>query len=210
MDETTIAKLLEPFLAEPLAPSQLNNILTYINILLRWNARMNLTAIRNPEEIVTRHFGESLFAGRHLASTLKEIPRLIDVGSGAGFPGLPVKIFSPDISLTLIESNHKKVAFLREVIRALDLRDANVFSGRAEDFVPLSSSNVVTLRAVESFSGILPIADRLAGSGSLVLLIGNDQVEEARSTLPRFGWGMPIQMPMSSSRAIITGVGGKL
>src|SRR5258708_2508378 len=107
METARIAQLLEPFQV-PLSAAQLNNISTYIDMLLRWNARMNLTAVRDPEEIVTRHFGESLFAARHLFPA--EDGRLttddcIDVGSGTGFPGLPIKLWAPNIHLTLVESN---------------------------------------------------------------------------------------------------------
>jgi 16S rRNA (guanine527-N7)-methyltransferase len=217
MDQITIAKLLEPFLAQSLAPAQLNNISTYINMLLRWNARINLTAIRNPEEIVTRHFGESLFCAQQIgaeklcaqnldARSPHERQPVVDIGSGAGFPGLPIKIFSSEIFLTLIESNQKKVAFLREVIRELDLKDATVFPGRAEDFAPTSPNNVVTLRAVERLSDILPTALRLAGpNGSLALLIGEDQVPSTRDLAPDIKWQVPVPIPLSQHRVILLG-----
>src|SRR5207253_3379046 len=153
MQSDRIAELLQPFLPVPLVESQLQAISTYIDILLRWNARINLTAVRQPEHIVTRHFGESLFAARHLfpdprvrtdtpaagpqhaRSDRPPATSVLDIGSGAGFPGLPLKIWAPEIHLTLIESNHKKATFLREVIRALTLTDVDVFPGRAENFV---------------------------------------------------------------------------
>jgi 16S rRNA (guanine527-N7)-methyltransferase len=211
MDQAAIAKLLEPFLSETLSSAQLNNISTYIDILLRWNARINLTAIRQPEEIVTRHFGESLFAARHLAPMLAETQSLIDIGSGAGFPGIPIKLFAPEISLTLIESNHKKATFLREVIRTLDLHDATVFTGRAEDFPTPLENNVVTLRAVEHFAEILPTALRLAApAGYIALLIGGNQVETAQLVLERLVWVPQIVVPMSFNTALFIGkVGNK-
>ena len=148
MHTQRIVELLEPFLGsdndatandQRLTTNDLLNISTYIDLLIRWNARINLTAIRTEEEIVTRHFGESLFAARHLfprvarapspasvSKTKVHAPRLIDVGSGAGFPGLPIKIWAPEIDLTLIESNQKKATFLREVTRQLTLMDINV------------------------------------------------------------------------------------
>src|SRR5271170_1741104 len=153
MDTPRIAALLEPFLDhQSLAESQLNQISTYIDLLLKWNAQINLTAIRNPEEIVTRHFGESLFLARHLfpktrrhpdpelvegegpppSSNLPDLYRILDIGSGAGFPAIPLKIWAPSIRLTLIESNHKKAAFLREVARTLTLTEVNVIAERAE------------------------------------------------------------------------------
>ena len=212
MDPARIAKLLEPFQA-PLSTAQLNNISIYIDILLRWNARTNLTAVRDPEEIVARHFGESLFAARNLfpadngRRSLASPERsagtddCIDVGSGAGFPGLPIKLWAPDIRLTLIESNHKKATFLREVARALTLTDVNVFPGRAEDFP--TQARVVTLRAVERFDAILPTAIRLlAPGGRLALLIGEAQVARARQLAPGLSWSVPLPIPLSSSRML--------
>src|ERR1700682_3979344 len=207
MHPARIAELLAPFLGMAAGDQRsaandalYQNISTFIDILLRWNARINLTAIRNPEEIVTRHFGESLFAARHLfpgtssvpallaealseagalpvSSVVKGLPRLADVGSGAGFPGIPLKLWNPHINLTLIESNHKKATFLREVARSLTLTDINVFSGRAED-LPCDQArfDIVTLRAVEHFEDALQVsASLLVPEGRLALLIGSSQ-----------------------------------
>jgi 16S rRNA (guanine527-N7)-methyltransferase len=249
MDTAHIAELLEPFLratvelpgspeparanaaAAVLSPAQLKYISTYIDILLRWNARINLTAIRDPEDIVTRHFGESLFAARHLfpggrvvpggraalqgrvngqeemGALAPEVHRVADVGSGAGFPGLPLKLWSPDISLTLIESDHKKAAFLREVARALTLTDVNIQIARAETLTG-TVFDTVTLRAVERFEAILPTAVGLvAHSGRLALLISSAQQDQARSTLPDLTWSAPAPIPHSRSRILL--IGGK-
>src|SRR5437868_12076712 len=98
-----IAELLAPFVGTtPLTDSQVSAIRTYIELLLKWNSKLNLTAIRDPEEIVTRHFGESLFAARQLFPSGDSHKAVIDVGSGAGFPGLPFKLWSPSIEITLI------------------------------------------------------------------------------------------------------------
>src|ERR1700688_469421 len=148
MEPARIAELLQPFLGpandQRLTANDLSNISIYIDLLLRWNARINLTAIRQPEEIVQRHFGESLFAARHLFPQSPAGPgsarSVIDVGSGAGFPGLPIKIWASDIHLTLIESNQKKSTFLREVVRTLTLMNINVFAKRAEDH-PVHQAN---------------------------------------------------------------------
>jgi 16S rRNA (guanine527-N7)-methyltransferase len=242
MHPALIAELLRPFLnpchsdrspsaarrvEEPavLSPVQLNHISTYIDILQRWNARINLTAIHNEDEIVTRHFGESLFAAQHLfprpssvspaSSVLKDFDpearspkpalRVADIGSGAGFPGIPIKLWAPEISLTLIESNHKKVTFLREVIRALTLTDINVFSARAEQLITSHPAlfDVVTLRAVERFTDILPTAATLlAPGGRLALLISSSQQGQARSTLPNLTWQPALQIPQSTNRIL--------
>ena len=225
MDTSRIAELLQPFLGtaddQRLTTNDLQHISTYIDLLLRWNARINLTAIREPEEIVTRHFGESLFAARYLfparPSVAADAParpdeqssapiRLIDVGSGAGFPGLPIKIWGPDIDLTLIESNQKKATFLREISRQLTLTGINVFAGRAEDF-PDSSADVVTLRAVERFDAALPVAAGLVSPGGrLALLISQAQLTRAKSLTPDFAWSPDIPVPNSMSRILVVGV----
>jgi 16S rRNA (guanine527-N7)-methyltransferase len=232
MDADQISTLLEPFLSEPLSPAQLAHISTYIDLLLRWNARTNLTAIRAPEEIVTRHFGESIFAAQTLFRNTDDPERglgtipplhsakqdllpssrapdrssidLIDVGSGAGFPGLAIHLATPNLRSTLIESQQKKVAFLREAIRALTLTNINVSPGRAEDFPARAST--VTLRAVERFDEILPIVARLlAPGGRLGLLISAPQESRARAALPELNWQPAIPIPESSTRILLLG-----
>jgi 16S rRNA (guanine527-N7)-methyltransferase len=214
MNTPRIAELLQPFLGsaddQRLTASDLLNISTYIDILVRWNARINLTAIRHPEEIVTRHFGESLFAARHLFPRTtwdqQSSVHLIDIGSGAGFPGLPIKIWAPEIHVTLIESNHKKATFLRETARTLTLTDINVFPGRAEDY-PTTPANLVTLRAVERFEKTIPIATRLvAPAGRLALLISEAQLARAHELTPGFTWQAKLPIPLSSSRVLAIGV----
>ena len=223
-----------PFLACPELSEGTNDALykhisTYIDILQHWNARINLTAIRNPEEIVTRHFGESLFAASHLFSKVYPVSssvssvvkafdfdfandqrpttndRLADLGSGAGFPGIPIKLWAPNISLTLIESNHKKATFLKEVARALTLTDINIQNARAETLPP-ATFDVVTLRAVERLPEILPIAAKLlAPTGRLALLIANSQLKSTHSSLPNLIWEPPISIPQSQSRLLLVG-----
>jgi 16S rRNA (guanine527-N7)-methyltransferase len=232
MDPARIADLLHPSLdpanGQQLTVNDLLNISTYIDLLLRWNARINLTAVRQPEEIVTRHFGESLFAARQLFPTrtavaqpvnpaLSEVERtvqaeqssaasrLIDIGSGAGFPGLPMKIWAPEIDVTLIESNQKKATFLREVARSLTLTNINIFAGRAEAF-PNPPAAVVTLRAVDHFETVLPIATRLvAPGGRLALLIGQAQLTQAHNLAPELIWIPPIPIPLSANRVLAIG-----
>jgi 16S rRNA (guanine527-N7)-methyltransferase len=221
MNPARIADLLQPFLgpippevchseqseeSAVLTPAQLQQISTYIDLLLRWNARINLTAIRQPEEIVTRHFGESLFTARHLVRNTWEQPpsaSLIDVGSGAGFPGLPIKIYAPEIQVTLIESNQKKATFLREVIRTLTLTNINVFQGRAETYP--SQAKAVTLRAVEQFNDAVEIAiSLLSPNGRLAILVGKSQLASLKNLAPNFTWSF-IPIPLSSKRVLAIG-----
>jgi 16S rRNA (guanine527-N7)-methyltransferase len=226
MHPTRIAELLDPFLgpadAQRLSPDALHNISTYIDILLRWNARINLTAIRDPDDIVPRHFGESLFAARHLFPSVSSVssvsgacpdagrvvqnPNTVaDIGSGAGFPGIPLKLWAPQISLTLIESNHKKATFLREVARALTLTDVNVQNTRAETLA--DTFDLVTLRAVENFEATLSTAAAplVSPEGRLALLISSAQIEPARTSLPHLSWSDPTPVPLARSRVLLVG-----
>jgi 16S rRNA (guanine527-N7)-methyltransferase len=207
ISEQRIAELLGPFLdPDSLSSDQLRQVSIYLDLLLRWNARIGLTAVRDPEEIITRHFGESFFAARHLFSPDAPAATAIDIGSGAGFPGFPLKIFSPSLDLTLVESNNKKVAFLREVVRALDLpTGVRVLASRAEDVE--STTTLVTIRAVERFENALPIARKLlAPNGRLALLIGSAQRQTAESSLPDLRWQKPIALPLSANRILLIGV----
>src|SRR5205814_4885368 len=160
LDKNHISELLAPFLGnEQLSGDQLAMVETYFNFLLKWNSKMNLTAIRNPEEIVTRHFGESFFAARQLFPVPPEKSSAIDLGSGAGFPGIPLKIWNDALELTLVESNQKKATFLREAVRALGLAAVVVKAQRAETLP--DRAELVTLRAVERFEQVLPVAANL-------------------------------------------------
>jgi len=212
MKPDRIAELLEPFLGpqdqRPNTQDLIPHISMYIDILQHWNARINLTAIRDEEQIVTRHFGESLFAARHLfppCSSLSSVVKgleVADVGSGAGFPGIPIKLWSPEISLHLIESNQKKATFLKEVTRALTLTDVNIQTARAESLAGASFA-LVTLRAVERFESILPVAANLVASGGrLAILIGQTQLARAESALPALNWSDPMAIPASQSRLL--------
>src|SRR5882724_5466284 len=184
MTTRDIPSLLVPYLqidgqTAALPETLVSQFSIYLELLLRWNARTNLTAVRVREEIVTRHFGESLFAARKIFpagnSSLTLATSLGDVGSGAGFPGLPIKLWAPRLQVTLIEAQQKKATFLREVVRAMGLTGVEVRSGRAE--LVTESFDVVTLRAVERFDqAAVAAAGLVRPAGRLCLLIGEDQV----------------------------------
>lgn len=219
MERDHLIKLLQPFLRATASlsadfgpkklkagnSSQIENISAYLDLLLRWNTRVNLTAVRKPEEIVARHFGESLFAAWHLFQDQQAAgEHLIDLGSGAGFPGLPIKIWAGEVRLTLIESNQKKATFLREVVRKLALNDVEVFSGRAESYP--GQVDIVTLRAVERFEQALLVAiSLLRPSGRLALMIGEGQIARALSLASGIAWAEPLQIPLSSNRVLLLG-----
>ncbi|WP_353072935.1 16S rRNA (guanine(527)-N(7))-methyltransferase RsmG [Tunturiibacter gelidiferens] len=192
LSEAEIASLLTPYLpnAAPVVVSQLS---LYLELLLKWNARTNLTAIRDPEEIVRRHFGESLFAGQHLAP---EIRTLLDFGSGAGFPGLPIAILRPEIAVTLAESQNKKATFLREAVRTLGL-PVEVWAGRVEAMPKTIQFHTVTLRAVDNMAAALSSAAPLAEK-ELLLLVGAPPIQP-----PDFTLRAPIPIPGTQTSILL-------
>jgi 16S rRNA (guanine527-N7)-methyltransferase len=146
-------------------PSVYDGLAVYLELLLKWNARMNLTAIREPEEIVRRHFGESLFAGGYVGRGAT----LLDFGSGAGFPGVPVQLMRPDVQVTLAESQGKKTAFLREVVRALGLR-SEVWAERVEAMPAERQFDVVAMRAVDKMEAA--VREGVARARARMLILG--------------------------------------
>ncbi len=171
----------------------------YLALILRWNSRMNLTAIRDPEEILRRHFIESIACSRHLP---EGIGSLLDFGSGAGFPGIPIAVCRPEIAVTLAESQSKKAAFLREAVRILGL-SASVFAKRAE--VLPQSFDCVTLRAVDRMEQAVAAASSLVGAGGwLAVLTTQAQfplVEKSAGSA--FRWMGPHPLPGSEQRILV-------
>ncbi|HEY2232942.1 MAG TPA: 16S rRNA (guanine(527)-N(7))-methyltransferase RsmG [Candidatus Angelobacter sp.] len=201
METAAIAHLLEPFIK--LDETRLSHISIYIDLLLKWNARINLTAIREPIEIVQRHFGESLFAAKSLLD--QKLPHTaIDLGSGAGFPGVPFALLAPDVQVTLIESQQKKATFLKELVRALGLSNVKVFGDRAEGYS--GRADLVMLRAVEKFEQALRMAVSLTNDGGrIALMIGSGQVESAKKLTAEVIWDNRVQVPCSLSRELLVG-----
>jgi len=200
-----IQQLLQPFLGgTSITASQLHSLQIHLGLLLKWNAKINLTAVRDPEQMVVRHFGESLFAARVLFPSGSETGSVIDLGSGAGFPGIPIKVWASSSDLTLIESNQRKATFLKEVVRAAGLQGVEVQAVRAE--VVKVKAALVTLRAVEKFESILSAAVSLvAPAGRLALLVSMAQVDVASSVAGTLEWERPVRIPESKSRCLLIG-----
>lgn len=186
---------------EPLGPEIANRFAQYLDLLLKWNARLNLTAIREPGEIVQRHFVECIFAARHLPA---EIRTLLDFGSGGGFPGIPIALCKPGIHVTLGESQLKKAVFLREVVRTLGLGDTEVYSGRAEGLD--QTFDAVTLRAVDKMQEACRGAmQRLSPKGQLILFVGEEMAQRLVVEFDKFDWGHPVLLPQSMQRWLLMG-----
>jgi len=169
-----LTTLLQPYFGTEVVDNNklISQLSLYLDLLLRWNARTNLTAIREPEAIVTRHFGESLFAARILTPRLPKGVTLLDFGSGAGFPGLPIQLYRPDLRVTLAESQNKKATFLREAVRTLGLT-TEVWAARAETMPTDRHFDCVTLRAVDKMdTAIADAVLRVSPTGLMAILAG--------------------------------------
>jgi 16S rRNA (guanine527-N7)-methyltransferase len=188
----------------PITSTQLcDQIRCYIDLLLRWNARLSLTTITEPRDILRFHFGESLFA-------VDIVPirhgRLADVGSGAGFPAIPIRMVNADISMTLLEANQKKRVFLSEVCRSLDLVNVEVFPGRMQDLNSTGRDfSAITSRAFKVGEELLHwSSQQLSRSGLLILWTSASEAEKI-ALQHRWLWKDPIPVPESSSRVILIG-----
>ena len=183
-----------------LPPSAYAQFLAYLELLLRWNARLNLTAIREPEQIIHRHFVECAFAAQHLPG---QIETLLDFGSGAGLPGIPIAICRPEVRVTLAESRGKKASFLREAVRSLGI-SAEVCDGRVEDIPRERLFHAVSMRAVEKMEIALPVALRRA-ERYLVLLTTEQSTPVFRELAPELRWLDPIYLPNAMQAVLAIG-----
>jgi 16S rRNA (guanine527-N7)-methyltransferase len=197
-----IAALLSPF-AVHLSADQASQVREYMRMLMKWNKLIGLTAILNPAEIVARHFGESMY----LPSILPvENGRLADVGSGAGFPGLAIKILCPALQVILIESNKKKCAFLAEVVTALGLSGAEIIPVRFEEIRSEPGfANFVAARALGGFPKLLRWSrSSLSDRGHIALWVGSDDSTRISNTAGWI-WQPPVRIPESQRRFILIG-----
>src|SRR5579863_59042 len=189
-----IRATLEPYGVTATAPL-CDQVRSYIDLLLRWNQKTSLTTVTDPEEILRFHFGESLLA---VATVPIRHGRLADVGSGAGFPAVPIRMVCEGLNVTLIESNQKKATFLAEVARELQLKQLEVRWSRMED-VNLGGEKVdfVTARAIGIDDRFLNWSrTSLNPGGSAVLWLGD--ADAARiSQKVHWKWADPVRIPQS-------------
>jgi 16S rRNA (guanine527-N7)-methyltransferase len=181
---------------ETLDPATAAKFADYYALLLRWNARTNLTAIRDQEGVLSRHFVESIACARALPHG---IATLLDFGSGAGFPGIPIALCRSEIAVTLAESQGKKAAFLREAVRTLNL-PIHVHSGRAEMLT--AKFDCVTLRAVDHMAEAVRDASTLVSmDGWLTVMTTEGECEQLRGDL--HSWQDPVALPGSNHRMLV-------
>ncbi len=180
---------LDPDLAEPLS--------RYLALMLRWNAAYNLTAIRDPREMVSKHLLDSLAMVPFVGPAVG-VPTLADLGTGAGLPGIPLAIAHPDLHVTLVESNGKKARFMREALRHLGLSNAEVAESRIEALDRPGEFAAITARALATLPLILELGGHLIAPGGALLAMKGARPDEEIAALPS-GWALraiqPLQVP---------------
>ena len=154
---------------------QISNFVRYRDLLLKWNEKFNLTAITNPDEIEEKHFIDSLFLDKYVDLENKT---LLDVGSGAGFPGIPLAIAHPNLKVTLLESNGKKISFLKEIVNELNLDNVEIVQARSEEFNKREAFDIVTARAVKELNILLEITFHLVKVDGLFVAYKSSNIDE--------------------------------
>jgi len=182
---------------------QISQIQEYIRLLLVWNDKVNLTAIRDPLEILYRHFCESMFATKTV--DMRKC-RIADIGTGGGFPGLALKILLPEAQMVLVESNFKKATFLAEVVRALGIKGASVLVSRYEELGDeIAPVDFLLARALGEFEVFLKwAASEAVDAKRVILWVGTGDVEQVRKSL-RWAWAPAVTVLHSLRRVLLVG-----
>jgi 16S rRNA (guanine527-N7)-methyltransferase len=185
----------------PLDPPTQSQFEAYVSLFIRWNDRINLSAIRSEDEILSRHIVESIIVARSLPAGIHS---LLDFGSGGGLPGIPIALCRPEIAVTLAESQNKKAAFLQEALRILGIK-ARVYSARAETLLELF--DCVILRAVDRMPKAVAAASKLAGPKKwLALMTTVAELPQLQSAAgEQFSWAAPVRLPGSDARILALG-----
>ncbi len=202
MKSAEIARLLQQQAGLVIDAVLADQLARYLELLVRWNGRTNLTAIREPSEMVLRHFGESLVCAQALP---RSVTSLLDYGSGAGFPGLVCSLARPEIAVTLAESQGKKAAFLQEACRVLGVT-ASVHAGRVDSLPAACTFGAVTLRAVDKMhDACLAARSRVTAGGWLALMTTRAEFDTLVDELAGVAWRPLLALDDGGNRVLALG-----
>lgn len=197
-----------PMLLQPLSSEMYSQLANYLHLLSHWNEKINLTAVRNPEILVGLHLAECLRAAQRIPVGVETV---LDFGSGAGFPGIPIQIARPELRVTLAESQNKKAAFLREVVRGLGLSVASIHAGRVEEMPGSSIFDLATLRAVDKMEEAMKAAlhriwpPHESRQGWYLVLTSQSEASAVISASDAIDWELPEPIPGTDQRVILRG-----
>lgn len=181
-----------------LDPTHAPRLLDYLALLLRWNTAFNLTAIRDPREMVSKHLLDSLAMHAHVDAIVARGGALADLGTGAGLPGIPLAIVKPGLRVTLVESSGKKARFMRQVARELGLVDVRVAESRIEALDEPGAYAAITARALATLALIIELGGHLLADDGVLLAMKGVYPADEIAALPA-GWEMradaPLQVP---------------
>lgn len=198
-----------------LSEEQVGKFYKYYQLLIEWNSMMNLTAITKMDEVITKHFMDSLSLKKVIDDLDQKSYRLIDIGTGAGFPGIPLKIAFPEIKVTLLDSLNKRVKFLNEVITVLGLKDIEAVHGRAEDLaredVSRETFDLCVSRAVANLSTLSEYCLPFVKVGGYFVPYKSGKLEEemtaGRGAIKKLGGIIEsvetFQLPNSDERSLV-------
>jgi 16S rRNA (guanine527-N7)-methyltransferase len=167
-----------------LDPALAPRLLAYRDLLARWNRTYNLTAVRDPAQMVVRHLLDSLALAPQLAALAARGGRLADLGTGPGLPGIPLAIALPGLQVALVESNGKKARFLREAVRVLGLDNVRVVESRIEAYDAPGRFDAITARALATLPRILELGGHLLAPGGQLLAMKGQRPDEELAALP--------------------------
>jgi 16S rRNA (guanine527-N7)-methyltransferase len=171
-------------------------LLAYLALLLRWNRAYNLTAIRDPQEMVAKHLLDSLAMHASVDAIAAAGGSLADLGTGAGLPGIPLAIVKPGLKVVLVEANGKKARFLREAVRTLPLANARVVESRIEAFDAPAAFDAITARALATLPLILELGGHLLKPGGVLLAMKGTLPGDELAALPA-GWQLQDVRPLT-------------
>ncbi|HKY04102.1 MAG TPA: 16S rRNA (guanine(527)-N(7))-methyltransferase RsmG [Blastocatellia bacterium] len=168
------------FCVGPLSERQYEQLTGHYKMLCAWNRRVNLTRIVEPAQAARLHYAESIFGGQFVSGS----PRTLDIGSGAGFPGVPLAIVKPELQLTALESNHKKAVFLQEAVARLNIANVSVARARLEDF-DWSGFELIVSRALDRAEAVFrSIIERIKPPQALMLYAAPSLLAVLRELMP--------------------------
>jgi 16S rRNA (guanine527-N7)-methyltransferase len=202
LNEIEIERMLSPKLLYSLPKNAYVQLARYLQLLSRWNSRMNLTSVRDPAVLVGLHIAECLRCAQLIPDQARSV---LDFGSGAGLPGIPIQIARPELTVMLAESQVKKASFLREAARELALLNTSVYSGRVADLPHSEMFDVVAMRAVDRMEAALRAAHpRIGSKGVCMVLTTEAQAESAKNALPDLEWKTE-PIPGTRQRVLLVG-----